>query len=350
MYPATSDLPDWSKRAIALLNAGIGRGSGRSSLGALDDYRPHLAKLKDKRIDSLAYLHFGANSAEQRLYDKLWNIQLNVLREVITRCTERGITPYVFKGVEFLLSCFESRSLGMLFDVDLLVARDDIEEVKAISHAVGLRQTIFSREKQVLVGRDVADIARLESNHYELAPFSQMFRLDLADDELEIARQWDQHPIYVTEGNEAIAVVEVDIHHRVALDIESEPLFARATASAMQPALTLSSGDLIWFTVSRFYTEVALNGKRSLRDFAYIAEFIRSKEVDWDVVLGAAVEYDLAPSLFYFLSFVARFDGVHVPADLLEKLTPIGKRRQRDWGWQLGCLFEFVEGYPLQGI
>jgi hypothetical protein len=347
MNAAPPDVPEWSKRAIALLDVGFVR---KGRLGPLEDYRPHLAKLKDKRIDSLAYWHFGLDTAEQRLYEKLWKVQLATLREVVAGCVERGITPFLFKGVEFLLSCFEARSVGMLFDVDLLVAREDIEEVKAILHGMGLRQSIFSREQETLVGRDVADTARLESSHYELAPFSQMFHLDLSDDELEVARSWNQHPVYIIGKNQAVAVVEVDIHHRVALDIESKPLFARGTASAMQPAMTLSSGDLIWFTVSRFYTEVALNAKRSLRDFAYVAEFIRTREVDWDVVQGAAIEYDIAPSLFYFLSFVARFDGVHVPDAVLEQLNPIGKGRLRDWGWQLGCLFEFVERYPLHGL
>jgi len=305
----------------------------------------HLEKLRARRIDSLAYLALGLNPSVQRVYQKLWDLQKSVLDSVIAALKQRSVPTLVFKGAEFLSRHFHSRAIGMLFDVDLLIKRATIEEAKIALHSIGLRQAIWNRDLGRLTDRDVAETARLESAHYELAPFSVCQELPLDADELAIVREWNQHPLYMVDGR-AYAVVEVDLHHQVASDIETAPFFQRAVPSALKNALTLSPADLMWFTTSRFYTEVALHGKRSLRDFAYLAALLGSTPIDWDVLLRATREDGLSSSVYYYFVFLNHLTNSLIPTEVIAELDPARSPRLRDWGWQLGQLFEFIENFP----
>ena len=344
---ANVSLPTWGALALSLLRASDYQTEHTANPGLYERSAPSIDKLKSRRIDSLLYWKSASDVPEQRLYDRLWRLQRDTLTEIVSRSCAAGIEPIVFKGAEFLSSCFASRSVGMLYDVDLLIPRSRIEEMKVVAHGMGLRQGIFDRELRALAPRDVADIARLELSHYELAPFQHVVEVALPDDELAIATAWDQHPIYPLGNGKAAFVIEVDIHHQVALDIPSETLIARGTASAIPGAKTLSPPDLVWFTTSRLYAEVAMNGKRSLRDFAYLAAYLRQTDIDWDVLIQASAEYDLAPSLFYYLSFLGTFEGVDIPPEALDQLDPRKMDRLRDWGWQLAPLLGFIDPAPL---
>jgi hypothetical protein len=306
-----------------------------------------LDRLRRRRIDSIAYMAAGAMSEpHQRLYGKLWHAQRSILERVIDAFHEYGVPVIVFKGGEFIARCFDSQPIGMLFDVDVLIPHDEVEQAKIAMHSAGLRQTVWDTRRRRLLDRYVADIARLEMAHYELAPFGMELEIETDAEESEIVARWDQHPLYFVDG-QTRCVVEVDIHHQVASDIESAPLFGRAVPSAIPNANTLSPADLVWFTISRFYTEVSLHSKRSLRDFAYVAAFLSRADVDWDVVIGAANEYGLHSSLFYYLAFLKRVTGVDVPDRALDALSPMNGTRNRDWGWQLGPLFDFIEPCPV---
>jgi hypothetical protein len=162
--------------------------------------------------------------------------------------------------------------------------------------------------------------------------------------QIRLAASWQRRPLWVV-GGQPYVVLEVDVHHGLAADIESAPFFQRAVNSIYPNALTLSSGDHLWFTISRYYNEVALHGKRSLRDFAYSAALIHSAP-DWDRVLTAASEYSLHPSLYYYLYFLNKITSARVPSEVLNELFPVSKVRLRDWGWQIGKLFDGVEPWP----
>jgi hypothetical protein len=320
-----------------------------TATGALPDALI-LDRLRRRRIDSLAYLAAGAMAApHQRLYTRLWATQRSVLESVTGALRRSGVPVIVFKGSEFITRCFDSQPVGMLFDVDVLVPRHDVERAKVAMHSLGLRQTVWDHERRCLVDRDVADVARLETSHYELAPFGVEVEFETDEEEASIVRAWDRHPLHFVDGK-VRCVVEVDIHHQVASDIAAAPLFQRAVSSALADADTLSPADLVWFTISRFYTEVGLHSKRSLRDFAYVGAFLTRHEVSWGVVIDAAQEYGLHSSLYYYLAFLARIAGVGVPDDVFARLDPANGTRNRDWGWQLGRLLDFVEPFPLPHV
>ncbi|HEV3078071.1 MAG TPA: hypothetical protein VHB47_26900, partial [Thermoanaerobaculia bacterium] len=82
-------------------------------------------------------------------------------------------------------------------------------------------------------------------------------------------------------------------------------------------------------------------------DFAYMAPLIMSPEIDWERIVHVANKYQLEPALFYFLSFLERVVGPQAPIEALKELSPLRRKQYRDWGWQLGTLFDFVEPLPL---
>jgi hypothetical protein len=111
--------------------------------------------------------------------------------------------------------------------------------------------------------------------------------------------------------------------------------------------LSFSDSNQLWLLTSRYYTEVAVHGKSSLRDFAYILPLIACGDLDWDVVLSTARKYGLRSSLYYYLYFMSFLTEGAVPKSVLAELSPDRGNRRHDWGWQLGKLFDLVEAFPL---
>lgn len=304
-----------------------------------------LAALTERKIDTLYYLQYESAASAQSLYDKVWKAQRAALQEVVAAFSASDVVPIVVKGAEFINRFFCGRSIGLMNDIDVLIQRPHLGCAKRVLHEQGFSQSYFAKEQMALVERDVSDIATIEAAHYELAPFCRLDELDLSDDELAIAAGRLGHPLWIIDGV-AHAVVEFDIHHGLASDIESERFFQHLIPSSWPGASTLDLGDHLWFTTSRYYNEVAYQGKRSLRDFAYLIALCRSNP-DWNKVVRAAHDYRLYPSLFYFLMFVEQLTG-QVPSDVLRETNPLTRERLRDAGWQLGPLFDFIEPIPLK--
>ena len=63
--------------------------------------------------------------------------------------------------------------------------------------------------------------------------------------------------------------------------------------------------------------------------------------------LRVAVDYELGGSLDHPLAFLRRVFGIAVPDAVLDASSPLRTSRRRDWGWQLGVLFDFIEPCPL---
>jgi hypothetical protein len=154
-----------------------------------------------------------------------------------------------------------------------------------------------------------------------------------------------QHPAFI--GNGALTViVEIDIHHNVATDTDPKPLLDRAVRSQCLSGFTLSAADHLWLNCSRYYNEVALFGKRTLRPIAYTAPLL-NEVIDWDIVMSTARDLDLSASLYYPLRILEMLTQVPVPTDVLSSVNPRYLGAERDFGWQLGPLFGFIEEFPL---
>jgi hypothetical protein len=347
--------PSWRAHALDLLAAcprlRDPEERGRLTGAPVNPTASDLEELATVKLDSLVYLARDPAAPRQRLYDAVWQVQREAAREALASFAAAGVATIVFKGAELLERYYRPHGLSFAVDYDVLVERESLVEAQRILFGLGYRPAVY-RRGEGLVDRDIGAIATIESGHYQLPSFMRVAEPDLDRDIVELARELGETgdgPL-IRDDDRLVVVVECDVHHRVAADVDTGPLFERAVPSALGAGSTLGPADHLWFTLSRLYVEVALHRKRSLRDFAYLLPLVAEGGVDWSVVLESGVETELRPHLFYFLSFMRELLGGGVPAEVLDALEPTRGGRDHDWGWQLGKLFSTVEPSPLPAI
>ena len=344
---AETELSDLVKLELSLLKwcfKGLKIPENKASR-LIEESSNHLEALRRHKIDSLLYIGCSLDSLAQRVYDKVWKSQREALLTLIELLLERGISPIIFKGAEFLATSYHPHAICLNNDVDLLVEVHELGTVKKVLYNMDYSQSLFDPDLGKLIDRDVQEVGNFEASGYELVAFNRMEEVVLESDELEFARTWQSHPLWVV-NDRGIVVTTFDVHYGVAYDVKGEEFFPRAVSSALGVGRAMSAADHLWFTTSRFYNEVAVNDKNSLRDFAYIASLLSTAQIDWDTVVGAASKYDLRPSLYYYFAFMNMMGG-GVPDDVLQELLPSKGSRHRDWGWQLSKLFGLTDPYPL---
>ncbi len=316
---------------------------------SLDESQRHetLGKLRQRRIDSLAFLASDETNVAQRVYDKLRAVQRRHAVDVVTELMDRGVRCITYKGLELEGLCFDSRALSYMNDVDLLVERRDLGEAKRVLFGQGYIQGHFDVATGELVEFDVPDLGAYENAEYELGRFGKVCRLALAPEELRWATENRRFPIAIDrEGCSMVA--EFDIHYSPAHGAEPEPLWRRAVPSTLGVGETFCAADHLWLTLTRYYFEVAQSKHLSLRELAYVAPLVAGADVAWDAVLGVVHEQpQLRCGLYYTLSFLSSLAGHAVPGEVLRELAPRTDDRERDWGWQLGRQLEFIEPFPL---
>lgn len=304
--------------------------------------------LARRQIDSLLYIYRKTVCPPQRVYDRLWSIQRSALQEVVELLDGDGVPAIVFKGAEFLAGGYEPHSIGAMVDVDILVPRASIIKTKGLLTALGFRQASYDYSSNEFRDMLPSGVEQQERNHYELVPFSKVCDVAIEDEEVEWSSRRDSSSPLFFAGDSWRAIVSVDVHHGVAANIGGEYFLENAVSSAIGKGLAMRPADHVWLTVSRLYNEVALNGKLSLRDFAYVGPLISQRRVDWDIVLSGARRFRLASSLYYYLAFLSALSDGLIPREVVLALSPSKNGRSRDWGWQLSRLFDQVDPFPLQ--
>lgn len=302
--------------------------------------------LHSREIDSLAYIASGEPGGWQAACDALFRIQQAALREILEAFQRGDIRALTFKGCELVSRHFAGHSLGLIADLDILIPREQVEDARRVMYGAGFCHGVFDAQAGLLRNRDIADVAGMELNHYELAPFMRVVEMEPTPASIELAQADDSHPLYLVEGK-PVAVIEVDLHHNVALDADAEMLFRRAVPGSLGLCETLSPADHIWLNLSRYYNEVSIHDKISLRPIAYTLPEIANGQVDWTVMASVAAELKLGPTLYYFLSLCDQIVPGVIPEALLAQVHPQRNSRIRDWGWQLGKLLDFVEPFPF---
>jgi hypothetical protein len=338
----------WGRVALELLQSTVGEltVAPEREVWLWEQGRPWIKELAERKIDSLLYLACNLRTPAQRVYDKVWGRQRDTLLEALRALDSNGIGAVVFKSSEFFADYFDQHSLGILVDVDLLVEIGQLPTLKRILLSSGFRQAHFDVSKRQLIDTDLVQVARHESEHYELYPFTCMREITLDEEERAFVQTRTGQPLWAIEG-ECFLMVEIDVHRRVVADVDSSELFDRAIPSALGSGMTLSPTDHLWLTMSRYYNEVALHGKCSLREFACLGILMRRAEIDWDLLLKVVREYEIHSSLYYFLSFSNHLFAGLVPDEVLTEMLPLKGRRNRDWGWQIGKLFGGIEPFCL---
>jgi hypothetical protein len=324
-------------------NADMGRSTGS---GSISDSAWH--RLRAMKIDGLLWAVDKRAAALQRGYVRIEAMQQASAAQAVQALLAHEVTPLAFKGVDLTPRYFADGSPSAMNDVDLLVRRDEIGRARTALLGLGFRQAYFDETRGALVDADIADIAEVERVHYELYPFRRILPIDFESGiAAELRTSPAKQPLLFDDDGGAWFIDEIDLHHSVALDVDPQPLFARARASVVPGALALDAADQLWLITSRCYNEVALHGKRSLRDFAYMLGMLRHESIDWDRVLAVACEYEMRPALYYYLRFAdSLFSNPVVDPAIWSRLDPRQGSRARDWGWQLACLFETLDPFP----
>ncbi len=302
--------------------------------------------LKQKKIDSLYYLHYDPENQQQLLYQTVWDIQKKYLEQVLTALTAAGIEVIVFKGAEFINRYYDNNPLSFVNDVDLLIRKDQVSAAQRVFYESGFYHGIIDDETLDYKLLDISDIASVILGHYELPPLNKPIEMKLSRQQQKLLEGLENHPIW-SAGGRHIVFPEFDVHYQVSTDIVSDELFTRSVPSSFKGVSTLNHADTIWFTMARFYNEVALHNKNSLRDFAYILPVLRTETINWEQFLKSVHEYELYAGVFYFLSFCNFLSHQSVPAEVLNELSKGVRTGNRDWGWQLEKLFDEIPLCPF---
>ena len=307
-----------------------------------------IEKLREKKLDSLLYANLSSPPPWQCLYNKVWKLQEKNLKKILIKFREGNIKTIIFKGAECLLRDRSLSPIGLMSDSDILVEKHKIVDAMAILYSEGYTPSIFNGKSWIHERRPLANIAAIESAHYQLPPFSRCFPIYLSPKEKDCAAQYSKDPVWHSAEHGSRFVMELDVHHSLASDIDISSFIERSRKGDL--AYFLDDADHLWFLCCRFYNEVALHNKRTMRDLVYIISALRSIKhaLQWNRIYALCKEYDSFPSLYYILSFCRHLNENLVPIRCLEELRPdTHGSRARDFGWLLGVLFDDIEPPPF---
>ena len=226
-----------------------------------------------------------AADANQRII--LW--ELDRVERALRDCAVR---PIALKGAGYALAGLTAAEGRVFSDLDLLVPRQDLEEVERLLAVGGWRSQ------------------------------------DLDDYDQRYYRAW-MHEIPPLRHR--VREVEVDIHHnllpltgRVALD--AGLLHASARPSASRRTLVLAPPDMVLHSAAHlFFGGEFERGLRDLSDVhLLLGEFTRTEPDFWTNLVDRSMQLGLARPLFYALRFCVRLFGTPVPDEVLVSL---GARR-----------------------
>jgi hypothetical protein len=334
--------PD-AARGVALLERLAGDPSAIERITPAPVGSSGFAWLAGRRIDAL----LDSNPLSS-LYERIWSRQRSALLETMSELEARGIEALAFKGVEFHLRYFGTRAIGGMADADILVRANDLEGTRAALHDLGYRHGDFDPRDGYVRWYSAGDVKKLEADHYELAAFLLLEPFEVsAYEDLLLRRERIRVPVWPAAAGAGWCLgISFDVHHGVATNISGDRFFGTAVPGTCGAGRSMSPSELFWFTISRWYSELAVVRKRSLRDLAYVLP-VFGDDLDWETVLRAAADYELGAALYYPLSFMDRAFEVDVPSEVLIATDPRRTSRRSDWGWQLGPLLDFIEPVPL---
>ena len=305
-----------------------------------------LEALRLKRVDAPFYYGGEGDSVALKVYRKAWSLQCAAIERFGSAFSSAGLRPILFKGAPLIQANNSGRPLGLLADIDVVVPRQSLVDAMAILYSNGLKPGELNKETGRLDPADIESIALVEAGHYQLPPFRAVQPVQLDADELRWIGERDAKPLHVL-GGVGLFVLEVDVHHRTASDVDLEPFMDRLVASPFAGYAALEPADHLWTLLVRYYNEVALHGKTTLRELIYCGLLIGAGGIEWRHLIAACDEYRTHPACYYLLRFFHSLAPDLVPGDVVETLRVGLRSCLRDFGWQLGKLFDFVEAMPL---
>jgi hypothetical protein len=306
---------------------------------------PHLKFLERKQLDGLFSNLCDFALPLAPLCEKVWEAQRMHLMALIEAMQSRDLEIVLVKGAEHTEALFRSRPLLFRSDIDILVPRTQLEATKTLLLELGYSQSLFDTNQGTLVAGDPNEIARYEKDHYNLRSFAKLARIDLRDCPQSAEDRWI-HPLVVKNG-EGICVIAIDVS--CGFDRKTDPavFFNRAVPSAFSGALTLCPEDHLWTSAALNYLYLFSTPSPGLAKLAAIVAMVNSRQINWDIILEIAEQYQLRPSFFYTFHFVARLLPGKIPTEVLSELDPRKGIRVRDFGWLLPKAFDITDPFPF---
>jgi hypothetical protein len=306
---------------------------------------PHLEELRRRGIDSLYFAACDPEHPRQRMYQVLWRAQRGEAQVVLESIQRHGAEVVVFKGIEVGARYRPSHGLYRSADIDLLATGAGLPVAEHVLYERGYRHRSWVYEEQAWNDIEPRALAQFRASAYELGQYMTEVRIEDIDPECRaMMRDYPRH--FRVEGRGAHVAVCFDVHRNILFNFDVAPLWARAVPSALGVGGAFCPGDHLWFLIHRYYFEVASGSLSELRVLAPIAAVVNDPAVDWSLVLRNAVEFNATAPFLYWLTFFQRLGAPGISTQLLEQLRAHHARSQRNWGWQLGRLFETEEPFP----
>ena len=223
---------------------------------------------------------------------------VNIELAAIAKVLPEGLPVVVLKGAAYILQSQEFSRGRIPNDVDILVARKDLDAAESALLAAG-------------------------------------WRFQAADAYAErYYREWSHElPPLRFPGH----ALEIDLHHTISpvtsrIRPNNDLLFSGTQAVCGSRFLTLHPGDQIIHAAIHLFQDSELSGRlRDLIDFSGLLTSAIRSDTDWDELVCRAREHGASDTLWYALHFVQQWLGTHIPADLTLVAPPAWRVRAMDW-------------------
>lgn len=236
----------------------------------------------------------------QEAYHETLARNMHLLHEfdaVVEDLTGKGIAVIPLKGAALARDLYPSIALRPMYDIDLLVKKEDVAGVDEV-----LRRTRYRAASSPTAGKGFT---------------------------------YDRRYIKETK---APAVIEIHWNlgeeNRYRLDIAG--IWDRAVPASKGPGLKMSGEDTLLYLALHFFKHYLFKRLIWLCD---IHEWTQQKEIDWSLVLDRARSQSITTFLAYTLKIYEDFYGVRLPLRF-EEAALIGPLRKR-------VLDGYLHRYPL---
>lgn len=335
----------WQAVAIELIRRRAGAAPTMSTERLRRAGAPHESELFRRYVDSHYFLTCGIDHPRQRLYQALWNVQLEETRAVVGELVALNVPTVIFKGLEVGARYDRNQGVGVRSDVDLLLPLGALWKLRKVLYGRGYVHGKYQVSTRTWIDHDPHSMIQHETTAYELMPFVKAVPVAGLDDAaLAEARHFPN--LFCVHDDVVLVFACFDVHHNILFKLDVAPFFERSVPSRIGVGRALSPADHLWFSIHRYYYEVATGDVYGPRVLASIAPMVCDPEIDWDLVVRDAIAQRATSPCLYWLSFFRKLGAAAVPDRVLAALRSQRGKCQRDWGWQLARLFELDEQFP----
>lgn len=221
-------------------------------------------------------------SAELRIAEIRSFLQWHDLIEITSAMKDAGIPCILIKGVSAQWRLYEFPAMRAGKDIDLLVPKNSIPGAKKAMQQLGFRQSAIMPDGS-FVDAPKAQIAEVESKHYELAFYARRTRLDnLSEDDIELLRGL---PGYVYDSKGFYYYSVVDIHWNLAFQFDDAELFQTCITEVINgvPFLVLKPELEIIYAAFKMYFESFDHYGGGVHFYGDITRLLSryANEIDW---------------------------------------------------------------------